>query len=313
MTAEIPAGSFAFLLGPSGSGKSSLLYLMGGLDDASGGEIAVDGTPLSQFSDADRDAFRRERVGFIFQAFNLLGNLDAVDNVLVPFLPKGVPAGLRERAVALLKQVGLGDRLDHRPNQLSGGEQQRVAIARALLKNPQIVLADEPTGELDSATGAEIFAELRRLHAAGGDDGGGGDARPLAGDRQRSGLQHPRRANRGSVAAGRPRLPPFDPQSLLKRSVSVCRTSRGGRRGRPPLRPVAPQVAHQIPHLVGRERREQPLGHHRLLALAAFQHRGGGHRHVAVGGGEGRLPRRSRCGLRPVTTRPSSVSRVVGR
>ena len=168
VTAEIPAGSFAFLLGPSGSGKSSLLYLMGGLDDASGGEIAVDGTPLSQFTDADRDAFRRERVGFIFQAFNLLGNLDAVDNVLVPFLPKGVPAGLRERAVALLKQVGLGDRLDHRPNQLSGGEQQRVAIARALLKNPQIVLADEPTGELDSATGAEIFAELRRLHAAGG-------------------------------------------------------------------------------------------------------------------------------------------------
>ena len=168
VTADIPAGAFAFLLGPSGSGKSSLLYLMGGLDEATSGEIEIDGTPLSRFSDADRDAFRRERVGFIFQAFNLLGNLDAVDNVLVPFLPKGVPAGLRERAVALLKQVGLGDRLDHRPNQLSGGEQQRVAIARALLKDPQIVLADEPTGELDSATGAEIFAELRRLHAAGG-------------------------------------------------------------------------------------------------------------------------------------------------
>ena len=168
VTADIPAGSFSFLLGPSGSGKSSLLYLMGGLDDATGGEIAIDGVPLSQFSDADRDAFRRERVGFIFQAFNLLGNLDAVDNVLVPFLPKGVPPGLRDRAVALLKQVGLGDRLDHRPNQLSGGEQQRVAIARALLKDPQLVLADEPTGELDSQTGAEIFAELRRLHAAGG-------------------------------------------------------------------------------------------------------------------------------------------------
>ena len=168
VTADIPAGSFAFLLGPSGSGKSSLLYLMGGLDDATGGQIAVDGVPLNLFSDADRDAFRRERVGFIFQAFNLLGNLTAVDNVLVPFLPKGVPPGLRDRAVALLKQVGLGDRLDHRPNQLSGGEQQRVAIARALLKDPQLVLADEPTGELDSQTGAEIFAELRRLHAAGG-------------------------------------------------------------------------------------------------------------------------------------------------
>ena len=167
VTAEIPAGAFAFLLGPSGSGKSSLLYLMGGLDDATGGEIKIDGKPLSRFSDADRDALRRERVGFIFQAFNLLGNLDAVDNVLVPFLPKGVSAELRRKAVALLEQVGLGDRLDHRPNQLSGGEQQRVAIARALLKDPQIVLADEPTGELDSATGAEIFAELRRLHAAG--------------------------------------------------------------------------------------------------------------------------------------------------
>ena len=168
VTADVPAGSFCFLLGPSGSGKSSLLYLIGGLDEATGGEIAVDGRPLSAFSDADRDAYRRGRVGFIFQAFNLLGNLDAVDNVLVPFLPKGVPPGLRERAVKLLEQVGLGDRLDHRPNQLSGGEQQRVAIARALLKDPQLVLADEPTGELDSQTGAEIFAELRRLHAAGG-------------------------------------------------------------------------------------------------------------------------------------------------
>ena len=168
VTAEIPAGSFCFLLGPSGSGKSSLLYLLGGLDEPTGGEIAVDGVPLGAMDEAARDALRRRRVGFIFQAFNLLGNLDAVDNVLVPFLPRGVPAALRKRAVALLKQVGLGDRLDHRPNQLSGGEQQRVAIARALLKNPQIVLADEPTGELDSATGAEIFAELRRLHAAGG-------------------------------------------------------------------------------------------------------------------------------------------------
>ena len=168
VTAEISAGSFCFLLGPSGSGKSSLLYLIGGLDEATGGEIAVDGRPLAAFTESERDAYRRERVGFVFQAFNLLGNLDAVDNVLVPFLPKGVPAGLRRRAVALLEQVGLGDRLDHRPNQLSGGEQQRVAIARALLKDPQLVLADEPTGELDSQTGAEIFAELRRLHAEGG-------------------------------------------------------------------------------------------------------------------------------------------------
>ena len=110
-----------------------------------------------------RDDFRREQVGFIFQSFNLLSNLTAVDNVLVPFLPRGVPADLRSRAVELLKQVGLSERLDHRPNQLSGGEQQRVAIARALLKRPKLVLADEPTGELDSQTGAEVFRLLRDL------------------------------------------------------------------------------------------------------------------------------------------------------
>ena len=165
VTADIAGGEFTFLLGPSGSGKSSLLYLIGGLDDPTGGTIAVDGKPLHTFTVAERDAYRRERVGFIFQAFNLLSNLDAVDNVLVPFLPRGVPASLRDRAIELLKQVGLGDRLDHRPNQLSGGEQQRVAIARALLKDPELILADEPTGELDSVTGAEIFALLRGLHA----------------------------------------------------------------------------------------------------------------------------------------------------
>ena len=164
VSCAIPAGSFTFIVGPSGSGKSTLLYLIGALDEPTSGEILIDGRRLSELTDRERDEYRRRRVGFIFQSFNLLSNLDAVENVLVPFLPVGIAPELRARAVELLKQVGLGHRLDHRPNQLSGGEQQRVAIARALLKHPQLVLADEPTGELDSRSGAEIFSHLRRLH-----------------------------------------------------------------------------------------------------------------------------------------------------
>ena len=160
---ELPTASFAFVLGPSGSGKSTLLQLLGALDEPTSGEITIAGTQLRGMTARQRDTFRREQVGFVFQSFNLLGNLTAVDNVLVPFLPKGVPAELQTRAVTLLQQVGLGERLDHRPNQLSGGEQQRVAIARALLKRPKLVLADEPTGELDSQTGAEVFRLLRNL------------------------------------------------------------------------------------------------------------------------------------------------------
>lgn len=163
VTFELPAGSFAFVLGPSGSGKSTLLQLLGALDEPTSGELILAGQRLSSMSSHQRDNFRREQVGFIFQSFNLLSNLTAVDNVLVPFLPRGVSAELRYRAIELLNQVGLSDRLDHRPNQLSGGEQQRVAIARALLKRPKIVLADEPTGELDSQTGADVFRLLRDL------------------------------------------------------------------------------------------------------------------------------------------------------
>ncbi len=163
VTFELPAGSFAFVLGPSGSGKSTLLQLLGALDEPTSGELTLAGQRLSSMTSHQRDNFRREQVGFIFQSFNLLSNLTAVDNVLVPFLPRGVSAELRSRAIELLNQVGLSDRLDHRPNQLSGGEQQRVAIARALLKRPKIVLADEPTGELDSQTGADVFRLLREL------------------------------------------------------------------------------------------------------------------------------------------------------
>ncbi|MCY2964951.1 MAG: ABC transporter ATP-binding protein [Planctomycetota bacterium] len=168
LTCQIPRGKLSFIVGPSGSGKSSLLYLLGGLDQPDSGEIAVFGRRLSSLSKRERDEFRRRQVGFIFQNFNLLGNLSAVDNVLVPFLPQGISAKLRQEAVDLLTQVGLGNRLDHRPNQLSGGEQQRVAIARALLKRPLLVLGDEPTGELDSNSGAEIYRHLRELRDAQG-------------------------------------------------------------------------------------------------------------------------------------------------
>lgn len=164
ITCDIDDGSFTFVIGPSGSGKSTLLCLLGALDEPTSGEITVDGRKLSEFSKSERDEYRRERVGFVFQNFNLLKNLDAVDNTLVPYMPKGVTRDQRTRAVELLHQVGLGDRLEHRPNHLSGGEQQRVAIARALLKRPAMILADEPTGELDSETGAEVFGYLRRMH-----------------------------------------------------------------------------------------------------------------------------------------------------
>jgi putative ABC transport system ATP-binding protein len=165
LSCRVPAGSFAFIVGPSGSGKSTLLYLMGALDVPDSGVIRLGGESVAELSAQKKDELRRRRIGFIFQSFNLLSNLEAVDNVLVPFLPTGEAATRRPEAVELLKQVGLGQRLDHRPSQLSGGEQQRVAIARALLKKPDVILADEPTGELDTATGQEIFGLLRAMQA----------------------------------------------------------------------------------------------------------------------------------------------------
>ncbi len=164
VSASIPTGAFTFIVGPSGSGKSTLLYLVGALDEPTGGEILIDGNRLSKLTGTQRDRYRRDDVGFVFQNFNLLGNLTAVENVLVPYMPTGISADLRRRAIDLLREVGLENRLEHRPNELSGGEQQRVAIARAVLKRPKLVLADEPTGELDTATGAEVFGHIRRLH-----------------------------------------------------------------------------------------------------------------------------------------------------
>jgi putative ABC transport system ATP-binding protein len=166
LSCSIDRGRLAFIVGPSGSGKSSLLYLIGAIDQPTSGQILVDGDDLATMSEAAKNLYRRDRVGFIFQSFNLISNLTAIENVLVPFMPRGITAEQRRRAEALLTEVGLADRIDHHPYQLSGGEQQRVAIARALVKQPVLVLADEPTGELDSRAGDEIYSILRRLQVS---------------------------------------------------------------------------------------------------------------------------------------------------
>ena len=162
----IGEGEFVALVGPSGSGKSTLLNLIGGLDHPSAGELWVDGVPLHTAGEAERTEHRRERVGFIFQSFNLLPRLTAVENVAVPLTLAGVGKEEREaRAAELLARVGLGERLGHYPAEMSGGEQQRTAVARALIHKPALILADEPTGNLDSRTGAEVMDLLRELNA----------------------------------------------------------------------------------------------------------------------------------------------------
>jgi putative ABC transport system ATP-binding protein len=162
VTFQFERGACVFIVGPSGSGKSTLLTLLGALDRPTAGKIEIEGLELTALSEYDQDSFRHDHVGFIFQTFNLIGNLSAIDNVLIPFLPSGSWAPWRQKATDLLGQVGLGNRLSHRPYQLSGGQQQRVAIARALIKDPLLILADEPTGELDSKAGDEIFQLLRQ-------------------------------------------------------------------------------------------------------------------------------------------------------
>jgi putative ABC transport system ATP-binding protein len=164
----IKKGEFLSIMGPSGSGKSTLLNLIGGLDQPSSGEIFIDGKPLHGISDDELTLMRRRRVGFIFQFFNLLPILTAVENVSLPLLLEGIPfSKIEPKAIELLKQVGLGARTTHRPEQLSGGEMQRVAIARALVTNPAVLLADEPTGNLDSHTSEEIFMLLKSLNEQG--------------------------------------------------------------------------------------------------------------------------------------------------
>ena len=160
---SIGRGEFVAIVGPSGSGKSTLLALLGGLDRPSAGTISVGDLELGAARDAELVKYRRERIGFIFQSFNLLPTRSAVENVEIPLVLNGVkPRQRRERALELLTLVGLAERAGHRPNQLSGGEMQRVAVARALANQPLLILADEPTGNLDTKTGAAILALLRQ-------------------------------------------------------------------------------------------------------------------------------------------------------
>jgi len=158
---EITKGEVVALIGPSGSGKSTMLQIIGLLDQPTGGEIYLNGQKCSKSSDALRTSLRRDYLGFVYQYHNLLPDFDAVENVMLPLLIAGAnPALSQERAVKLLKRMGLAKRLKHRPAELSGGEQQRVAIARALANTPKLLLADEPTGNLDPNTSATVFAEL---------------------------------------------------------------------------------------------------------------------------------------------------------
>jgi putative ABC transport system ATP-binding protein len=168
ITLSIKAGEFLSVMGPSGSGKSTLLNIIGGLDRPTSGEIFIDNRPLHGITDDELTLIRRRRVGFIFQFFNLLPILTAAENVSLPLLLEGIPySKVKPKAEELLQKVGLGERTEHRPEQLSGGEMQRVAIARALIASPAVLLADEPTGNLDSRTSAEIFRLLKDLHAEG--------------------------------------------------------------------------------------------------------------------------------------------------
>ncbi len=167
---QVRRGEFLAITGPSGSGKTTLLSLLGALDRPESGEIWLNSIAVHRLRGPAAADFRRQQVGFVFQLFYLLPAMTALENVMVPLLPyrRKLDFDLRQRAKELLESVGLGDRLDHPPARLSGGEQQRVAIARALVNRPKLILADEPTGNLDPATGAEVLSVFRELQRTGG-------------------------------------------------------------------------------------------------------------------------------------------------
>ncbi len=168
VTLSVFNGEYLVIMGPSGSGKTTLMHLMGCLDKPDSGEIYLAGQKVSQLSDRDLAKVRNKMIGFVFQQFNLLPRLTALENVELPMIYAGVPRAIRrKRAKELLAMVGLSERMEHKPTQLSGGQMQRVAIARALANKPQIILADEPTGNLDSKSGAEILKIFSDLHSDG--------------------------------------------------------------------------------------------------------------------------------------------------
>jgi putative ABC transport system ATP-binding protein len=168
VTLDIARGSFTVIMGPSGSGKSTLLYLIGGLDWPTSGQIHVDGEEIQKMDENTLAVFRRNKVGFIFQSFNLIASMAAEENVSFPLRFAGIkPAERRTRSRKMLEQVGLKERISHKPTELSGGQQQRVAVARALINDPPLILADEPTGNLDSFSGLAIMQLLSDLHKTG--------------------------------------------------------------------------------------------------------------------------------------------------
>lgn len=165
---SIDAGEYVAIMGTSGSGKSTLMHIIGCLDRPTSGEYTLNNKPVQTCDEDELASVRNAMIGFVFQQFNLLGQMSALNNVLLPLVYAGVPKEQRkQRAESMLRLVGLGDRMNHRPNQLSGGQQQRVSIARALSNNPKIILADEPTGALDSHTAAELMTLLDELVAQG--------------------------------------------------------------------------------------------------------------------------------------------------